>query len=222
MTIGSSDVRRLTSDPARDYLPTWSPDGREDRVSCADHPTSGATVHAVHASTGDQRLLTDFRVGSGGRRGSRGLRTADRSSVGRTSRRRPRTWASAVPDSGRRRASPARSPKPGSRTSTWPLPSHPTDDASRSRTVRACRGSAPSQVVDLDADYGASASPRQLAVAGVVGTVAWSRDGRSIVYDSNARGPWELWRARRGRHCRSRAPRDPGRTRASPGDRRRR
>ena len=45
-TVGSSDVRRLTTDPAADTLPIWSPDG-EQIAFLHDHPGGGTIVHSV-------------------------------------------------------------------------------------------------------------------------------------------------------------------------------
>ena len=45
-TVGSSDVRRLTTDPAADTLPIWSPDGR-DIAFLRDHSGGGTNVYSV-------------------------------------------------------------------------------------------------------------------------------------------------------------------------------
>ena len=50
-------------------------------------------------------------------------------------------------------------------------------------------------VVDLRSDYLPAGPPRQVAKIGMmIMTVAWSRDGLSLIYDTNGRGRWELWR----------------------------
>src|SRR6185437_8506563 len=51
-TIGSSDVRRLTTDPLADTLPVWSPSGTQIAF-VREHPDSGGTVHSVLATGGD-------------------------------------------------------------------------------------------------------------------------------------------------------------------------
>ena len=63
-TVGSSDVRRLTTDPAADTLPIWSPDGQQIAF-LRDHPGGGTIVHSVLPSGGGERKLTDFRIGGG-------------------------------------------------------------------------------------------------------------------------------------------------------------
>ena len=49
-------------------------------------------------------------------------------------------------------------------------------------------------VIELGADYTPAGPPRPLANARQNRSIAWSRDGASVVYDTNARGRWELWR----------------------------
>ena len=63
-TVGSSDVRRLTTDPAADTLPVWSPDGKQIAF-LRDHPGGGTIVYSVLPSGGGERKLTDFRIGGG-------------------------------------------------------------------------------------------------------------------------------------------------------------
>ena len=56
--VGSSDVRRLTSDPSVDTKPTWSPDGRQIAF-LRDRP-DGTTIQLVSALGGADRKLSDF------------------------------------------------------------------------------------------------------------------------------------------------------------------
>src|SRR5262249_60399590 len=63
-TVGSSDVRRLTTDPATDSLPTWSPDGQQIAF-LRDHPRSGTVIYSVRPDGRDERKLSDFRIGGG-------------------------------------------------------------------------------------------------------------------------------------------------------------
>ncbi len=52
--VGSTDVRRLTTDPADDYAPSWSPDGR--RIAFLRRVGNAARIHVISALGGpDQR-----------------------------------------------------------------------------------------------------------------------------------------------------------------------
>jgi len=57
--VGSSDVRRLTSDPAEDSDPKWSPDGRQ--IAFLRGRPDGTTIRLVSALGGADRKLSDFR-----------------------------------------------------------------------------------------------------------------------------------------------------------------
>ena len=56
--IGSSEVRRLTSDPAADTHPAWSPDGRQ--IAYLRERPAGTTIQLVSALSGADRRLSDF------------------------------------------------------------------------------------------------------------------------------------------------------------------
>ena len=56
--IGSSEVRRLTSDPAPDKQPAWSPDGRQ--IAYLRERPDGTTIQLVSVLGGADRRLSDF------------------------------------------------------------------------------------------------------------------------------------------------------------------
>ena len=60
--VGSSTVRRLTTDPAEDYAPSWSPDGR--RIAFLRRVGHGARIHVISALGGPDQPLSDFPVGA--------------------------------------------------------------------------------------------------------------------------------------------------------------
>jgi eukaryotic-like serine/threonine-protein kinase len=57
--VGSSDVRRLTSDPLPDTSPVWSSDGRQ--IAFLRHRPDGTTIQLVSPLGGVDRRLSDFR-----------------------------------------------------------------------------------------------------------------------------------------------------------------
>ena len=57
--VGSSDIRRLTTDPAADSNPTWSPDGRQ--IAFLRERPDGTTIQLVSPLGGADRKLGDFR-----------------------------------------------------------------------------------------------------------------------------------------------------------------
>ena len=61
--VGSSEVRRLTTDSAPDVNPAWSPDGRQIAfVRQRPEAHGGATIQLVSPLGGADRMLSDFRV----------------------------------------------------------------------------------------------------------------------------------------------------------------
>ena len=198
-TVGSSDVRRLTTDPAVDSVPTWSPDGQQIAF-LRDHPGGGTVIHSVRPDGREERKLTDFRIG-GGPSARIAWSPDGRWIVGRPDVaervRMTGNWTAfyLIPLEGGtpRRITPAQAPDIDM------APAFSPDG--RRLAYAACSGFSSSRtcdvyVIDLQEDYSPAGPPRRVANAGqYVRSVAWSRDSMSVVYDSNARGPWELWRA---------------------------
>ena len=60
--VGSSTVRRLTTDPAEDYAPSWSPDGR--RIAFLRRVGNAARIHVISALGGPDQPVSDFPVGA--------------------------------------------------------------------------------------------------------------------------------------------------------------
>ena len=60
--VGSTGVRRLTTDPAEDYAPSWSPDGR--RIAFLRRVGNEARIHVTSALGGPDLKVSDFPVGA--------------------------------------------------------------------------------------------------------------------------------------------------------------
>ena len=151
----------MTTDPAPDLAPSWSPDGRQIAfvrsqpgnfpTPYVDSLTGQRTIHLVSPIGGSDRKLSDFPVHSrafvvagwplAGRRADR-VRDGDRL---RSGRHLPRPACSAAsPAPSRRRKRPP--------TTTTP-PSHGTDTTWPTRLVPQASSSCQVEVVELGADY---------------------------------------------------------------------
>ena len=194
-TVGSSDVRRLTTDPAADTLPVWSPDGKEIAF-LRDHPGGGTNVYSVLSTGGGERKRSDFRIG-GGPSARIAWSPDQRWIVGRPDLTedlaKNGSWALYLIPLGSgtpRRLTEAKAPDIDLAPAFSP-------DGRRLAYVACVNFSGRNcgvNVIDLGADYTPAGPPRRLANARQNRSIAWSRDGASVVYDTNARGRWELWR----------------------------
>jgi serine/threonine protein kinase/Tol biopolymer transport system component len=196
--VGEAEARRLTTDPAAEMAPAWSPDGTQiaflrvagvtGRQRLAVTSRGSATIHLVSPLGGPSRKLSDFPAGSG----------LSWSPDGR--------WLAT--SKGRSGTDPAgihlilvASGEP--RAVTFPKPPAFDVDPSfspdgRTLAYAACAGPEASQpacdvnVLSLDADLRPRGAPRPLTRQGLwMNGLAWTRDGRSIVY-----GGGYLWRVR--------------------------
>ena len=202
--VGSTSVRRLTTDSADDFGPSWSPDGR--RIAFLRRSGHSARVHITSAVGGPDLKLSDFPVG---------VVEADRIFGAQIA------WS---PD-GRQivagrdpRASEGVSaglyliPVDGGEPRALTRPTHPAFDLApafsangRRLAVLACRSIGPFlpslwpgecvvRATDLD-DGMPKTAPRTLTMDPVEPLgLAWSRDGTSIIYTSGHPGPVRLWR----------------------------
>jgi Tol biopolymer transport system component/DNA-binding winged helix-turn-helix (wHTH) protein len=60
--VGSSDVRRLTTDPAVDLAPQWSPDGLKIAYTRAEPSFASQRVRVMSSLGGSDRQVSDFPV----------------------------------------------------------------------------------------------------------------------------------------------------------------
>ena len=190
--VGSPEVRQLTTDPAFDVTPSWSPDGR--RIAFLRFPQGGAEgrIHLISPLGGIATKLTDFPTQEqlAWSPDGRSLAAARLDQPGISNS----TGIFAIPiDGGEPRAltqtkrpasnlSPAFSPD-GRRLAYMCCP-----DVGRP-TCNVC-------VLDLDATYRPAGAPRRLTADPVaVRGLRWSRDGHSIIYGTQPfPGLAYLWR----------------------------
>jgi len=187
--IGSSEVRRLTTDPAPDWVPTWSPDGRQIAFVRALGPGK-LTIHVVSPLGGPDRKLTDHRPGLGMSWSPDGQWLATGSA-----------FAAENPASAERGIRLISASGVEVRQAT--APSAPSFDIypafspdGRQLAYASCvtRYTCHLDLVDLASDARPASPARRLTAKPVwlQWRPAWSRDGKSIVYPAGSSG--RLWR----------------------------
>ena len=203
--VGSSDVRRLTSDPGEDARPAWSRDGRQ--IAFVRQRADDSTIHLVSPLGGAERRVGDFSgadsldwspdgqwlaVGNSGRlnfgwlfllrpagKGPRGIHlvsVADGAA-------RPLI----VSKPNRVDTKPAFSPD-GRRLAYVSCASEVSVTGTRDCDVA---------LVEVDVSRGMAQPPRRLTTQrhGYIHSLTWTRDGSTIVYDAVGQTPGHaLWR----------------------------
>jgi Tol biopolymer transport system component len=187
--IGTSDVLRLTTDPARDIMPSWSPDGKQ--IAYVRLGPDGNRVHLISPLGGSDRKLSDFPLAFGTPSWSPDSRWL---AVARAPKGGPFAIGSdglyLLPvNGGEPRA--LRMPEEVARNSFGPA------FAPDGRHLAYLTGSGASQhvaVIDLGADYEPIGTPRRVTKRPMYpdGGACWTRDGKSILYVEW--GVHRLWR----------------------------
>jgi Tol biopolymer transport system component/DNA-binding winged helix-turn-helix (wHTH) protein len=203
--VGSTNVRRVTTDPADDFAPSWSPDGR--RIAFLRRIGHSARIHMTSALGGHDSKLSEFPVGATETEELIGAQITW-SPDGRyiLAGRDPRV-ATGVS------AGLYRIPVEGGEPQPITRPNRPTFDIDPAFSADGHRLAylscdsmgvflpllVPNQcavrVIDVDDRSTPTTEARTLATqppdpAGV----AWSRDGKSIVFTGAGPSPMRLWR----------------------------
>jgi eukaryotic-like serine/threonine-protein kinase len=191
--VGEAEARRLTTDPAPDVRPAWSPDGRQ--IAFVRHPPGSEGIYLVSPVGGLERRLVGFPAG--------GVSWSPDGRWVATDRRR--APGESTPESGGIYLIPVEGGEP--RPLTFPKP--PLVDSfpafspdGRALAYASCRVSewAPPcdvSVLSLDSALRPRGEARRLTwQKQLVAGLAWSRDGHSLLLGSdwNLRG--YMWRVR--------------------------
>ncbi|HEY7056205.1 MAG TPA: winged helix-turn-helix domain-containing protein [Vicinamibacterales bacterium] len=205
--VGSSEVRRLTDDPAPDVNPAWSPDGRQ--IAFVREGPAGrgtATIRLISPLGGTDRKLTDLEV-----LGPIDW-SPDSSAIGWSPDGR---WVAAslaaVNGTAEGNGGISLIPAFGGASRLLTHATLPTRDvapafssdgrwvayASCAAGMTAGAPACEVYIAALGRDYAPVAPARRLtAQALAIQGVAWTRDASSIVYDAAGRGPFHLWRVK--------------------------
>ena len=203
--VGSTGVRRLTSDPADELGPSWSPDGR--RVAFLRKLENSARIHLMSALGGADSKLSDFPVGVIEAEGIAGAQITW-SPDGRhiVAGRDPRFSEGIV-------AGLYLIPVDGGEPRAITRPTPPAFDLAPTFSTDGRRlaylecGSIgvflpfllPDQcavrMIDVNQAGIPTSTPRVLTPHPVEPTgLAWSRDGQSVIFATGTPGPVRLWR----------------------------
>jgi Tol biopolymer transport system component len=192
--IGSSELHRLTTDPAPDFVPSWSPDGR--RIAFRRLSATGVgTIHVVSALGGPDRKLLDWPARSRLSWSPDGRWLATTRSL---------TAAETTPEARGIFLLPVEGGEPRSLTRAQGdgvdvAPALSPDG--RRLAYAACVTRVPPlpcdvHVLDLGPGLVPIGSPRRLTRQGfTILSIVWAEDGRSLVYDTQAGSIlFHLWR----------------------------
>ena len=189
--VGSSEVRRLTTDPAPEIGTSWSPDGRQ--IAFLRARPDGASVRVMSALGGVDRKVSDRPlVGESGISWSPDGRWL---AVGGAPIDREPAGILLLPIEG---GSPRRLTRAETSSALHRYAAFSPDG--RQLAYVSCTGvtftPCDIQLLELGADYAPTAPPHRLTSQAVqMHGVTWTRDGRSLVYGTEAaHGSFYLWR----------------------------
>ena len=192
--IGASEVRQLTTNPLEDIGPSWSPDGRQIAFvrSRAGTP-GGGRIHLASPMGGTDLKLTDFPALAPLTWSPDGRYLAAQRAVAPETASENSNGIYLIPVQGGEPRHIVRSKPPASDFA----PAFSPDGrrlayASCAASIAGCHV----YVIELDAALAPTAPARRLTTRSVliIGSLAWTRDGRAVVYSAQP-GPFMayLW-----------------------------
>ena len=192
--VGSTEVRRLTTDPGIDLASVWSPDGRQIAYARAGPPSTGTWQLRVMSSLGGaDRKISDFPTWLGAVWSPDGRYLAA-GRAGPPDAAHPTNGIYLIPVEGGEPRAITRPRAPG-------VDQSPAFSPDGHRLAYAScqdewRGYCHVQVVDLDAAFAAVGAPRQLTGLLPMGrsNITWSRDATFVIFNAEEVQLNYLWR----------------------------
>ncbi len=188
--VGSSEVRRLTTDPEPDLAPSWSPDGRQIAYVRAQPRSFSGRVRLMSSLGGSDRKVSDLVVSP---------------PIAWTPDSRYIAAGSPFPDSINTQARngiyliPAAGgePRPITRPNASGIDQAPAFSGDGRRLAYAsCANGCDIYVVDLDSAFSVTGRSRRLTQQASfwIQGVTWSPDGKSVIYGVSEAAIRYLWR----------------------------
>ena len=192
--VGSTEVRRLTTDPGIDLASVWSPDGRQIAYARAGPPSTGTWQLRVMSSLGGaDRKISDFPTWLGAVWSPDGRYLAA-GRAGPPDAAHPTNGIYLIPLEGGE-------PRAITRPRAPEVDQSPAFSPDGHRLAYAScqdewRGYCHVQVVDLDAAFAAIGAPRQITGLLPMGrsNITWSRDATSVIFNAEEVQLNYLWR----------------------------
>ena len=206
--VGSTGVRRLTTDPADDYAPSWSPDGR--RIAFLRRTGNAARIHVMSALGGPDSRVSEFPVGATAPYALTTMHitwSPDGRYVAAGRDPRAVTDDSAgivlIPIDGGEVRAITRPRRPAFHFSPVFSPdghhvTYAACDAPGLNWTYLLPGRCAVGIVEIDESFAAVSAARTLttqpAYPAYPAGMAWSRDSKSIVFVGKSASPVDLWR----------------------------